>query len=127
MRLSVAAVIALVSTAVPSWGLAADRLTDPQVTQLVESIGRGFDRWKDDLERRNLDDAVIKNAAGTIDVKKFLKDMEDAIDLVKDRLKSTYAAGPEVTALLRRASDVERRAKQDGGGEAWKTLSGQLA
>jgi hypothetical protein len=106
---------------------AADRLNDPQLTQLVQNIDRGFDGWKNDLERRNLDDAVIKSAAGSIEVRRFLDDMEKDIDLVKDRLKPDYAAGPEVTALLRRASDVERRYQTQPGGEAWKTLSGQLS
>jgi hypothetical protein len=105
---------------------AADRLSDAQVTQLVQNIDRGFDHWKDDLERRNMDDAVIRSAAGTIDVRRFLSDMEREIDLVKDRLNSDYAASPEVTSLLRRASDVERRAQTEKPSEAWKTLGGQF-
>jgi hypothetical protein len=123
----VSAIVAAALLAAPTSSLAADRLSDPQLTELVQSIDKGFDRWKDDLERRNVDEAVIKSAAGTIDVKKFLKDLEDSLDLVKDRLKSTYAAGPEVTALLRRASDVERRYATQGSSEAWKPLSGQFA
>jgi hypothetical protein len=89
----------------------------------------GFDRWKDDLERRNLDDAVIRSASGTVKVEEFLNDFERDIDTLKDRFEGTYAAGPEVTALLRRASDVERRnqAGNTDGGAAWKTLSGQFA
>jgi hypothetical protein len=78
---------------------AADRLTDPQVKELAESIDRGFETWKDELERRKLDEAVIRSAAGTVDVGQFLKDMEKDIDLVKNRLGSSYSAGPEVTAL----------------------------
>ena len=107
---------------------AADRLSDPLLTQLVQNIDRGFDAWKDDLERKNLDEALIKSAAGTIDVNKFLRSMADDIDTVKDKLKADYAAAPEVTALLRRASDVERRTQaQPPTSEAWKPLSVQYA
>ena len=104
-----------------------ERLTDPQVKLLVKNIDRGFERWKDDLERRNMDDAVIRSAAGNVDVHKFLDDMEHDIDLVEDRLESRYAAGPEITALLRRASDVERRYGPTGAPETWTTLGRQFA
>jgi hypothetical protein len=107
--------------------LVAERLNDSQLSQLIENIDRAFDGWKDDLERRNMDDAIIKSAAGTIDVRKFVSQMEDDLDVVKDRIKPEYSAGSEVTALLRRASDVQRRnAAQGGGSEAWKTLSTQF-
>lgn len=106
---------------------AVERLTDPQVEQLVDGMDKAFDHWKNDLERRNVDDVVLRSSTGTVDVKKFLKDMKGDIGLVKGRLNSSYAAGPEVTALLRRASDVERRYQREGTPEAWKTLGGQLA
>lgn len=117
----------LLSFAAPAF--AAERLTDKQLEQVVKNIDQGFDRWKDDLERRNVDDAVIRSASGTIKVEEFLRDFERDIDTLKDRFEGTYAAGPEVTALLRRASDVERRnqANSSDGGTAWKTLSGQFA
>lgn len=122
--------LVIVVLALPAVGLRAQggRLNDRQIEQLVENIDRGFDRWKDDLERRNMDDAVLRSASGTIDVRRFLQDMERDIDLVKDRIDSDYAANPEVTSLLRRASDVERRAQTGGApSEAWKTLGGQFA
>jgi septal ring factor EnvC (AmiA/AmiB activator) len=108
---------------------AAERLNDKQVKAAVENLRRGFDTWKDALEKRNLDDAVIRNASGTIEVKKFLKDFQQEIDLVKDRLKPEYAANPEMTTVLRRASDVERRAQQPGQNPIteWKELSAQFA
>ena len=108
---------------------AGDRLNDSQLTQLVATIDTGFDRWKQDLERRNVDDGRLTNAQGVVDVRKFLNDLERDIHLVKDRLKPSYAANPEVTALLRRASDVERRYRSGTAQapEAWKTMSNQLA
>ena len=52
---------------------------------------------------------MIKSAAGTIDVARFLKDLEDSIELVERSAEIQLRGGSEVTALLRCASDVERR------------------
>lgn len=122
-------IAAVLSTSLALPAQAAERLNDKQVKALVENIDRGFETWKDALAKRNMDDAVIKSAAGTVDVKKFLKDFKDEIGLMKDRVKPDYAANPEVTTVLRRASDVERRAQQPGQNPVaeWKALSAQLA
>ena len=42
-------------------------------------------------------------------MREFVNSMEKDIDVVKDKLGSSNSAGTEVPALLRRASDVERR------------------
>ncbi len=103
----------------------AERLNDKQAKATIENIDRGFDKWKDSLERRNLNEAVIKNAAGTVDVRRFLDDFEKEIHAVKDRMKSDYSADAEVTSLLRRASDVERRANAGGNTPVpeWQAMS----
>ena len=107
---------------------AAERLNDKAVEQQGKQIKEGFGIWKKALEKRNLDDAVLRNAAGTIDVKEFLKSFEKDIDTFNDRFKSTKSAATEALALLRRASDVERRVRQQGGistpGE-WAALATQ--
>lgn len=117
----------LAASAVPA--RAAERMNDRTVKQTVENIDRGFDRWKDDLERRNMDDAVIRSAAGTINVENFLRDFERDIDTVKNRLNGNSSAGPEVTTLLRRASDVERRNQANGSAATgpWGALSAELS
>ena len=129
MRRTVVTTLVVTLLFAPASPARADRLTDAQLTQLVATIDTGFDRWKRDLERRNVDDGRLTNAQGVIDVGKFLNDLEKDIHLVKDRLKPSYAANAEVTALLRRASDVERRYKSGAAQapEAWKTMSDQLA
>jgi hypothetical protein len=106
----------------------AERLTDEQVKALIEDIDKGYDIWKDDLEKRNLDDAKITTPERTIDVKTVLKDFEKAIDAVKDRFKPDYAASPEVLALLRLGSDVERYSRRPGEtpSSAWTALSAKL-
>jgi hypothetical protein len=114
--------------AAPAGFARAERLTDEQVKRLIEDIDRGFDTWKDDLEKRNLDDAKITTPERTIDVKSFLKDFEKSIDAVKDRFRPDYAASPEVMALLRLGSDVERDRRRPGQtpSSAWSALSAKL-
>src|SRR5262249_22519546 len=87
-----------------------------------------YKTWKEDLEKRNLDDAVITSAERTVKVKDFLKDFDKAIDTFKDRFKNDYAASPEALALLRRGSDVELRNKRQGltPASAWSALSAKL-
>jgi uncharacterized phage infection (PIP) family protein YhgE len=112
----------------PQISTAADRQTDEQVKKLIEDIDDGYNRWKDGLEKRNLDEAVIKSAARTIDVSKFLDDFEKDIDLLKDRFKSTYAATDEVLAVLRRGSDVELRNRQQNltPSSEWTAMGSKL-
>lgn len=128
MRSVTIAVLALAFLPASVAAQGSERLNDQQLTRLVENVGKSFDHWKDDLEKRDVDDAKISNASGVIDVKKFVNDMKKDIETVDGRLKSSYAANPEVTAMLRRASDVERRyaSQPQGAPDAWKGLSGQL-
>jgi len=112
----------------PVGATAAERMTDEQVKKLVEDIDRRYDTWKKDLEKANLDDAVITSAARTVKVKTFLEDFEKAIDTVKDRLRPAYAASPEVLALLRLGSDVElhHRRQGDTPRSTWPPLGAKM-
>lgn len=112
----------------PIGAAAAERMTDEQVKKLIEDIDDGFGTWKQSLEKRNLDDAVITSAERTVKIKDFLKDFEKAIDVLKDRFKPNYAASPEVLALLRRGSDVELRNRRQGQtpDSAWVALGAKL-
>jgi hypothetical protein len=112
----------------PGAARAAERLTDEQVHKLMEDIDGSYKTWKEDLEKRNLDDAVITSAERTVKVKDFLKDFDKAIDTFEGRFKSDYAASPEALALLRRGSDVELRNKRQGltPASAWTALAAKL-
>jgi len=118
----------ILATAAPA--SPAERMTDEQVKKLIEDIDDGYETWKQDLEKRNLDDAVITSAERTVKVKDFLKDFEKAIDTLKGRFKPDYAATPEALALLRKASDVELRNRRQGetatSSSAWAALSSKL-
>src|SRR5262245_13749993 len=97
-RLAIALSLAV---ALPCVATGAERPTDEQVKKLIEDIDGGYRTWKQDLEKRNLDDAVITSAERTVKVKDFLKDFDKAIDTFKDRFNGNYAASPEALALLR--------------------------
>jgi hypothetical protein len=123
--LGIAVALALV---LPALAPAAERPTDEQVEKLIEDIEGGYKTWKEDLEKRNLDDAVITSAERTVKVKDFLKDFDKAIQTYKDRFKTQYAASPEALMLLRRGSDVELRNRRQGltPGSAWTALASKL-
>jgi len=124
-RICAALAIAL---ALPLCAAGAERMTDEQVKKLIQDIDDGYRTWKEDLEKRNLDDAVITSAERTIKVKDFLEDFEKSIDSMKDRFKPDYAASPEALALIRRGSDVELRNRRQGQapGSAWAALGSKL-
>jgi hypothetical protein len=119
----IGALCAALALAAPAAG-ATERLNDKQLEQHIKDVDHGFDAWKKELEERNFDDAVIKSASGTLDVKTFLRDFEKDLEKYDERFKSTYGAVPEAQALLRRASDVDRRYRQQGGPGAseWRAL-----
>lgn len=108
---------------------AAERLTDKQVEQQGKAIRAGFEAWKQALEKKNLDDAVIRSAAGTIDVKDFLKAFDQELAAFTDAFRKSKSANAEALPLLRRASDVERRRRAQGGVAIaeWSALSAQFA
>jgi hypothetical protein len=128
MSCRIAAVLAVAVALLPgaAW---AERMTDEQVKKLIEDIADGYRTWKQDLERENLDDAVIRSAERSVKVKDFLKDFDQDVDTLKSRFKPGYAASPEAIVLLRRGSDVELRNRRQNLAprSAWSALSAKLA
>jgi hypothetical protein len=122
------AVVLAVTLTLAAGAARADRLNDEQVKKLIEDIDAGYKTWKQDLERENLDDAVIRSSERTVKVKDFLKDFDQDIDTLKSRFKPSYAASPEVIVLLRRGSDVELRNRRQNltPRSAWSVLSTKL-
>jgi hypothetical protein len=118
-----------VALALPIGAAGAERLTDEQVRKLIDDIDAGYRTWKQDLEKQNLDDAVITSAERTVKVKDFLKDFGKEIDVLEGRFKPDHAASIEVMALLRRGSDVELHNRRQGRtpSSAWPPLGSKLA
>jgi hypothetical protein len=125
-RLSI--LLALVLALPAGIAAGAERLTDEQVKKLIEDIDEGYKTWKQDLEKQNLDDAVITSAERTVKVKDFLKDFDKAIETYEGRFKNDYAASPEALALLRRGSDVALRNQRQNlpSSSAWSALAAKL-
>jgi hypothetical protein len=81
-----------------SWSpaLAADRLTDRDVKELVARIEQGRDRFDNAL-----DDNLKRS------VSNFLNDFQESIDRLEERLKPENAGSAEAGTLLRQASTIE--------------------
>ena len=105
MKLMHAIVVA--TSVMPSPAGAADRLTDRDLKQLVARIEQGRDRFEDALDDK-VKHNVLRDAAGEVNVDKFLDDFQESIDRLEERLKPDYAASSEAGALLREATAIDR-------------------
>ena len=106
--------------------LSAERLTDKDVRALLDRIDDERDRFEDQLDGK-LKRSILRGPRGEVDVERYLDDLQENVDRLKERFKSDYAASAEVTAVLRQASDIHRfMATQppdlDGASE-WNRLS----
>ena len=109
--------------------LFADRLTDRDVKALLERIDEERDRFEDQLDGK-VKSSVLRGAKGEVNVARFLDDLQENVDKMKERFKPDYAASAEVTTVLRQASDIQRfmssqPANFDGASE-WNRLNTSL-
>ena len=117
-------VIAVAVTVSPV--LAADRLTDRDVKELVARIEQGRDRFDDALDGR-LKDSIVRGPNGEVKVDRFLDDFQENIDRLEERLKPEYAASAEAAALLRQATLIERFFRQQPPGTKGESEWNRLA
>jgi hypothetical protein len=121
--------VALISIATASPVLAADRLTDRDVKELVASIEQGRDRFDDALDDR-LKRSIVRGSTGEVNVDQFLNDFQESIDRLEERLKPEYAASTEAAALLHQASAIDRFFRQQPPGtkgeSEWNRLAADL-
>jgi hypothetical protein len=106
--------------------LAADRLTDRDVKQLVARIEDGRDRFDDALDDR-LKRSIVRGAGGEVNVSQFLDDFQENIDRLEERLKPEYAASTEAATLLRQASAIDRFFRQQPAGTKGESEWNRLA
>lgn len=121
-----AAVVLLAIVPAIAW---AERKTDRDVTQLLERIDNERDRFEDQLDGK-LKRSIIRGAGGEINVERYLDDLQENVDKMKERFTPGYAASAEVTTVLRQASDIQRYMSTlppnfDGASE-WNRLSSSL-
>lgn len=90
----------------------AERLTDRQLEQLIETIASQEDTFRDSLDP-TLKRAVIRNPTGEYNVERILKDFSDAAERLKDRFKKDYSASTEATDLLRQATTIDNYFHRD--------------
>jgi hypothetical protein len=107
----------VVACAVLTWSpvLAADRLTDRDVKDLVARIEQGRDRFDDALDDK-LKNTILRGPSGEVIVSQFLNDFQENIDRLEERLKPDYAASTEAGTLLRQASAIDRFFRQQPPG-----------
>jgi hypothetical protein len=99
----------LVVSAAPLF--AADRLTDRDVKQLIARIEDGRDKFDNALDDK-FKNAILRDASGEVNVKRFLNTFQESIDRVEESLKSDYA---------RRARKSERSCAR---AQPWNGISG---
>jgi hypothetical protein len=104
-------VLALVS----SPALAADRLTDKDVKELVTRIEQGRDKFDDELDDK-LKSSVVRGSSGEVKVDDFLNDFQQSIDRLEERMKPEYAGSAEAGAILRQATAIDAFFKQQPAG-----------
>jgi hypothetical protein len=106
--------------------IAADRLTDRDVKELVARIEDGRDRFDNALDDR-LKRTIVRGPGGEINVAEFLNDFQENIDRLEERLKPGYAASADVATLLRQASAIGRFFRQQPGGTKGESEWNRLA
>ena len=107
----------------------AERLNDKDIKQLLERIDNERDRFEDQLDGK-LKRSIIRGPGGEVNVEKYLDDLQENVDKLKDRFTPPYAASAEVTTVLRQASDIQRYMSTlppdfDGASE-WNRLAASL-
>ena len=107
----------------------ADRLNDKDIKQLLERIDNERDRFEDQLDGK-LKRSILRGPGGEVNVERYLDDLQENVDKLKERFKPEYAASAEVTTVLRQASDIHRYMATlppnfDGASE-WTRLAASL-
>jgi hypothetical protein len=83
----------------------ADRLTDKDVKDLIDTVDQARDRFEDQLDS-TVKDAILRGPNGEVNVSRFLDDFQENMDRLKNRFKPDYAASAEAAAVLRQGSAV---------------------
>jgi hypothetical protein len=123
------AACALLATLLAVPAVAADRPTDKDVKQLIEQVNHDRDRFEDQLDGK-LKRSIIRGPGGEVNVERYLDDLQENVNKLKERYTNQYAASAEATTVLRQGSDIQGYMATlppnfDGASE-WNRLSGSL-
>ena len=123
---SLVAVCLFVGLASP---VAADRLTDRDVKELVARVETGRDKFDNALDDK-FKSTVLRGPDGEVDVKRFLNLFQASIDHLEESLKPGYAGSREAGTLLRQGSALDRYFRQQPGDtkglSEWNSLAADL-
>lgn len=122
----------VVGLAAPSIA-SAERPSDKEVKQLLERVDNDRDRFEDQLDGK-LKRSILRGPGGEVNVERYLDDLQENVDKLKDRFTPEYAASAEATTVLRQGADIQRfmatQAPDLDGMSEWNRLAatlGQLA
>ena len=107
----------------------AERKNDEDVKQMIERIDEERDRFEDQLDG-TLKRSIVRGPRGEVNVERYLDDLQENVDDLKERFKPDYTASTEVTTILRQGSDIQRfmgaqKPNFDGASE-WNRLAASL-
>jgi hypothetical protein len=110
--------------------VSAQRMSDRDVNSLLERIDNERDRFEDQLDGK-LKRSIIRGRSGEVDVERYLDDLQENVDKLKERFTPQYAASAEVTTVLRQGSDIQRFMSTQppnlDGTTEWNRLARSLA
>ena len=122
--------VAAVVLAAPAAGQTpGERLSDPDVKQIVADVDKARDRFEDQLDG-SIKSSIIRNDKGEVSVERYLDDLQTNVKNLNDRFNSQYAASKEAETLLRQGTEIHRFIKSKPaeikGGSEWDTLAREL-
>jgi len=129
-QLSTAACAAVMASLLAAPAVSAERLNDKDVKALLERIDNERDRFEDQLDGK-VKRSILRGPGGEVNVERYLDDLQENVDRLKDRFTPQYAASAEATTVLRQGSDIQRfmsaQAPNFDGSSEWNRLAASLA
>ena len=110
----------------PPRATAPGRLTDQEVTALLESIEKKRAAFEGALDDK-LKNSTIKTERGEVNANKFFDDLQDQVQRVRDRFSSSYSASSEVLSLLQFGARLDAWASAQPAGFRGSKEWGALA
>ena len=105
------------------------RPPDSQVDSLIEQMEKAASQFERSLDR-DLKKATIRSPNGEMQMEPFLEDFNTSIERLKDRFDKDYSASSELTALMRRATDLDNFIRSQPpslkGRSEWDSYSASL-
>ena len=99
-------VSALAGWAVPGFAQTSDRLSDKDVKAIIDQVDTGRDKFEGNLDGQ-FKGSTIRGPAGETKVGGALQDYQDSTKKLQERFKADYAAGPEVTTVLKQSTQID--------------------